>query len=213
MDVIVVEHVCARSEHGVEILAGARVRLMQEGALLAVCLLPVVHEIDLSPVGEREACDVDRVAEGVFGKLRAGDIVDSPAAVSPEHVDGGDLLPETGLSVWLNDVVEPGFQRRYHRTIDGQNLVDRDCAVGQRRDLERTRHSANAWAVDLVRRDDSGGRGDEVAGEASVFGLGPPHRPLGAPEESASRQRHSGGEQNEDRPNATRHRAKVRLLV
>ena len=212
MDMVVVEHVRARSEHGVEILAGARVRLMQEGALLAVRLLPVVHEIDLAPVGEREARDVDRVAEGVLGKLRAGDIVDSPAAVRAEHVDGLDLLPETGLSVRLDDVVEPGFQRRDHRAIDGQNLVDRDCAVGQRRDLERTRHSANAGAVDLLRGDDSGGRGDEVAGEAGVFGLGAPDRPLFAPEESAAPRDTAAESQKEDRPNATRHRAKMRLL-
>ena len=109
MDMVVMEHIRARSQHSGEILAGAGVSLMQEGALLAVRLLPVVHEIDLAPVGEREARDVDGVAEGVLGKLRAGDIVDSPAAIRAEHVDGRDLLPETGLSVRLDDVVEPSF--------------------------------------------------------------------------------------------------------
>ena len=212
MDMVVMEHIRARSQHGGEVLAGARVRLMQEGALLAVRLLPVVHEIDLAPVGEREARDVDRVAEGVLGKLSAGDIVDSPAAVRAEHVDGRNLLPETGLSVRLDDVVEPSFQRRDHRAVDGQNLVDRDRPVGQRRDLERTRHSADAGPIDLLRGNDSGGRGDEIAGEAGVFGLGAPDRPLFAPEKSASPQRYCGGKPEEDRPNATRHRAKMRLL-
>ena len=44
------------------------VGFMQEGGFLSVGLLPVAHKIDLAPVGEREAGDVDSVAEGVFGE-------------------------------------------------------------------------------------------------------------------------------------------------
>src|ERR1700684_49878 len=41
----------------------------------------------------------------------------------------------------------------------------------------------------------------------------PPHRPLGAAEESAALQTKSGGKHKQDRPNATRHFGKLRLLV
>ena len=153
MDVVVVEHVRARREHGREIPAGARVRLMQEGALLAVRLLPVVDEVDFPPVGQREAGDIDRVAEGMFGQPRARDVVDGAATIGAEHVDGRDPLPEAGLSVRLDDVIQPGLQRRDHRAVDGQRLVDRDRAIGERRDLERTGHAADARTVDLGRRE------------------------------------------------------------
>ena len=72
MDVVVMEHVRARPQDGGEILAGPGVGLMQEGAFLALRLLPVVHEINVTPIGEGEARDVDGVAEGVLGKPRAG---------------------------------------------------------------------------------------------------------------------------------------------
>ena len=146
MDVVVVEHVRARPQDGGEIPAGPCVRLVEERGLLAVALLPVVDEIDRPPVGQGEARDVDRVAEGMLGELRAGDIVDGAATIGAEYVDGRDPLAETGLRVGLDDVVEPRLQGRDHRTIDGQSLVDRDRAIGERRDMKRTRHAANAWA-------------------------------------------------------------------
>ena len=46
MDVVVVEDVRAGAQDGGEILAGARVDLMQEGGFLAVGRLPVVDEVD-----------------------------------------------------------------------------------------------------------------------------------------------------------------------
>ena len=46
--------------------------LVQEGGFLAVNRLPVVNEVDAPAIGEGEAGDVDRVAEGVFRKPRAG---------------------------------------------------------------------------------------------------------------------------------------------
>ena len=188
MDVIVVEHVCAWREDGREIPACARLRVMQEGALLAVRLLPVVDEVDFPPVGQCETGDIDRVAEGVFGEPRARDVVDGAATVGAEHVDGRDPLPESGLSVRLDDVIQPGLERGDHRAVDGQRLVDRNRAIGERRDFERTGHAADARTVNLGDGNHKIGRCDRSAGEAGIFGLRSPGRPLGAAEESAALQ-------------------------
>ena len=104
MDVVVVEHVRARPEHGGEILAGAGVRLVQEGRLLgAFGVFQSRTKSMLPAVGEGEARHVDRIAEGVLGEPRAGHVVDRPAAIGAEHVDGRDLLAEAGLRVRLDD--------------------------------------------------------------------------------------------------------------
>lgn len=79
--------------------------------------------------------------------------------------------------------------------------------------MKRTGHAANAWAVDLLRGNYEIGRCDQPAGKAGIFGLGPPHRPLSALEEAAAAQAESGGKHKQDRPNATRHCGKLRLLV
>ena len=97
MDVVVVEDVRARRQDGREIPAGAGVRLMQERGLLAVRLLPVVDEINRSSVGEREAGDVDRVAEGMLGELGAFDIVDRPASCRRRTRQVDDPLAEPRL--------------------------------------------------------------------------------------------------------------------
>ncbi len=213
MDVVVVEDVRAWAQHGGEILAGAGVRLVQKGGLLSVGPLPVAHICERPPVGEREAGHVDRIAEGVFGETRALDVVDRAAAVGAEHVDGRDPLAEAGLGVRLNDVVEPGLQRRDHRAVNDERLVEPDLAVRKRGDFERARHAADAGAVDLAHGNDGLGRGDELAGEAGVFGLGAPDRPLGPAEEAAARQREDGDERQDGWPNATRHRLKLRPFL
>jgi hypothetical protein len=79
--------------------------------------------------------------------------------------------------------------------------------------MKRTGHAANARAVDLLRGNYKIGRYDQPAGKAGIFGLCPPHRPLGAAEESAAAQTNSSGKHKQDRPNATRHCGKLRLLV
>ena len=122
------------------------------------------------------------VAEACSERRAPEHIVDAPAAIGAEHVDGRDPLPEAGLSVGLDDRVEPGLERRDHRTVDGERLVDRDRAFGERRHLEGTRHAANARAVDLGRGDDGVGEGHLPAGEAGLFGLRSPDRPLGTAE-------------------------------
>ena len=107
-----------------------------------------------APVRQGESRHVDGIAESVFGKLRAADVVDRAAAIGAEDVECRHLLAEAGLRVRLNDVREPGIQRRDHRAVDGQNLVDPDRAVGQSGNLQRARHAADARAVDLVSGDD-----------------------------------------------------------
>ncbi len=141
------------AKHGRKILAGAGMRLVQEGALLAIWPLPVAHEVDVAPVGEGEAGDIDGVAEGVLRELGARHIVDRPAAIGAEDFDGCDLLSEARFGVGLDDVLEPGLERRDHRAVDRQNLVERDGPVGDRGDLERTRHAANARSIDRGRGD------------------------------------------------------------
>ena len=94
---IVMEDVRARSEHRGEILAGSRMRLMQERSLLLPWILPVAHKLDRAPVGQRETRDVDGIAEGVLGEPFARHVVDRAAAVGSEHVERRDLLAEAGL--------------------------------------------------------------------------------------------------------------------
>ena len=100
--------------------------------------------------------------------------------------------------------------------IIGQSMVSTlstaDLAVGERRDLQRAGHAADARAVDLAGGDDSVGQRDELAGEAGVLRLGAPDRPLRTAEEAASRQGQSGEQRQDEWPNATRHRGNLRRL-
>ena len=119
------------------------------------------------------------------------------ATIGAEHFDARDPLPETGLRVRLDDGVEPGLQRRDHRAVDGEGLVDRNRPVGQSRDFQRTRHAADAGPVDFSRLDNGVGKGDLLAGKAGVFGLCAPDRPLGMAEEPATRETQSRSEREQ----------------
>ena len=101
------------------------VRLVQKRGFLGVRLLPVARDDDLAPVGEPEAGDVDRIAERMFRQLRACDIVDRAAAIGAEHVEPDDPLAEPRLRDRLHDLVQPGLDRRDHRTIYRERLVER----------------------------------------------------------------------------------------
>ena len=70
MDVVVVETVRARRQHGGEALAGGALHVAQE-SLLFRCAAPAILDRDASAVGERERGDVERVAEGMLGDARA----------------------------------------------------------------------------------------------------------------------------------------------
>src|SRR4051812_38950836 len=70
MEMIVVEHVGAWAEHGVEVAACADKNLTQELLFLRRAP-PAPHDRHLASVGEAEGHDIDRVAEGVLGQPRA----------------------------------------------------------------------------------------------------------------------------------------------
>ena len=117
-----------------------------------VGLLPVVHDDDLAPVGELEAGDVDRVAERMFGKLRAGHIVDAAAAIGAEHVEPDDRLRRNAPG---RRAARPASSQSSsagdHRAIDRH----RPCRPAPRRrrapeTLKRMRHAADAGSVDLA---------------------------------------------------------------
>ena len=190
VDVIVVEHVRARAEHGGEIPAGARMGLVQEGRLLRAGVFQSRTNSIVRPSASVNPATSTALPKACSERRCAGHVVDRAAAVGAEHVERRDLLAEAGLRVRLDDVVEPGLQRRNHRAVDGRAPCRAPTAPScEGRDAQGPRHAADAGTVDLGGGDDGLRKGDELAGEAGVFRLGPPDRPLRTAEEAAARQR------------------------
>ena len=185
-------------------------RLVEKGGLLRSGALPVADILDRPPVRQGEPRDVHRIAEGVLGQPRSRLVVDRTARIGAEHVDGRDLLAKARLGVRLHDVAKPRLERRDHRAVDGQRLVDADLAVVERGDLERPRHPADARPVDFMPRGDAVRKLDEVAGEAGVFRLGSPCRPFRTADESAARQAQGRERHDNPWPNTTRHGGTLR---
>ena len=94
MDVIVVERVRSRREHGREMLAGAGLHVAQERLRLLVAARPVAHDRDRAAVRQNEAADVERIAEGMFGQRRAHLVVHAAAGIGAHRVDLRDIGPE-----------------------------------------------------------------------------------------------------------------------
>ena len=69
----------------------------QKGPRLIIAAPPVAHQRDLPSVLENEAADVQRIAEGMFGKLRAALIVHAAAGVGAHGVDPNHPLTEPRL--------------------------------------------------------------------------------------------------------------------
>ena len=69
MEMIGMLRIRTRRQHGVEDLAGAALDVAQKSLLLGEAAPAVLHG-DPPSVGEREAGDVERVAEGVLGDMR-----------------------------------------------------------------------------------------------------------------------------------------------
>ncbi len=69
---IVVIDVVAGAEHGLEILAGRAVHVVQEARLLRRAMPAGLHH-HLAAVGEHKAGNVERIAEGMFGNAAAAD--------------------------------------------------------------------------------------------------------------------------------------------
>ena len=212
MEMVVMEHVGAGAEHRGEVLAGAGVNLVQERRLLTVGLLPVANDADLAPVRELEAGDIDGVAERVFRQSRAWNVVDAAAAIGAEGLQADDVGAEARLGARLHDLGEPSLERRDHRAIDRHRLVDAHRPVGERRHFERMGHAADARPVDFGLRRDIGGRLDQFARQAEVFGLRAPDRTLRALEPAAAAERQQGEDAQRFWPYATRHCVKMRAL-
>jgi hypothetical protein len=76
VDVVVVKRVGSRREDGGKDVAGAGLRLAQEGLFLFVAARPGLDHDDGVAIRELEPANVDRVAEGVLGQFRATKVVD-----------------------------------------------------------------------------------------------------------------------------------------
>ena len=113
VDVVVVIDVVAGRQHRRECLAGVKLHVVQE-ALLFRRAVPAVLDRDLAAVGEREAGDVERVAEGVLRHARAADHV--AARVAADLVDRGDRRAEPMQRRRLHAFAHPAVERRDDRT-------------------------------------------------------------------------------------------------
>ncbi len=58
----------ARAEDGLELRAGGGERLAQEAARIGIGTVPIGLDRDHAPVGQLEAGDIERVAEGMLGQ-------------------------------------------------------------------------------------------------------------------------------------------------
>ena len=102
MEMVVVEAVGARRQHGVELVAGRALHVAQE-ALLFRRAAPAILHGDPAPIGERERSDIERIAEGMFGDARAGLTVHAAAGIGRDLLDLGHRL------------TKPALRRRLHR--------------------------------------------------------------------------------------------------
>ena len=113
MEMVVVEGVGARAEHGREVVAGADEDLAQE-LLLLLGAAPALHDRDLAAVGEAEGHHVERIAEGVLRQPRA-----APAVARAAGIGAGSHLDDRGAEIErgrrLHHLGEPGVDRRDDR--------------------------------------------------------------------------------------------------
>ena len=119
MNVIVVIDIGAGRQHGRKLIAGRRLHVVQKALLLRRAAPAILH-LDRVAVGQVELGDVERIAEGVFGYMRARIAVHAAAGIR------GDLLDlDDGLA-------EPAHRRRLDRSRDP--LIERsDQRAGERR--------------------------------------------------------------------------------
>ena len=125
MDVIVVIDVGARRQHGVELLAGRALHVAQKALLFRHALPAVLHR-DAPAVGEREGGDVERVAEGVLGNMRARIAVHAAAGIGGDLLDLDHARAEPALRRRLHGIGEPAIQRRDDRTGQRRRRLHRD---------------------------------------------------------------------------------------
>ena len=150
MKMIVMKHVGAGAQYRGEMLARPGMGFMKEGRFLRIRLFPVLDDDDAAAVRQFEAGNVDRIAERMFGKLRAGDIVDAAATIGAERRQSDHRLAKMGLRGRLHHLRQPVLQCGNHRTIDRHRPLDRDRPIGQSRHFERMGEPANAGSVNFM---------------------------------------------------------------
>ena len=129
VDVIVVIDVGARRQHGGELLAGGGLHVVQK-ALLFRQPLPAVLDRNVPSVGEREARDVERVAEGVLGNMRIGIAVHAAAGIGGDLPDLDDARAEPAHRCRLHGIGEPAVEHRDDRTGQRRRRLDGDRPEG-----------------------------------------------------------------------------------
>ena len=125
MDVVVVEAVGARRQHGGELLAGRALDVAQESLLFRRAAPAVLHG-DPAPVGQREGSDVERIAEGMFGNSRAGLAVHAAAGIGGDLLDLGHRLAEPAHRRGLHRLRDPLIERGDDRTGERRRRLDLD---------------------------------------------------------------------------------------
>ena len=125
VDVVVVIDVRAGREHGREVLAGRRLHVAQE-ALLLRSAAPAVLDRDLAAVGERERCDVERIAERVLGDFRSALAVHAAARIGGDLPDLGDLHAEPLHRRRLHAAGKPAVERGHDRAGERRGRLHRD---------------------------------------------------------------------------------------
>jgi hypothetical protein len=104
VDVIVVIDVGARRQHGAELLTGGGLHVAQK-ALLFRHALPAILYRNVPAVGEREARDIQRIAEGVLRNMRARIAVHAAAGIGGDLLDLDDAGTEPALCYLADEAV------------------------------------------------------------------------------------------------------------
>jgi hypothetical protein len=132
VNMIVVKSVRAGREHGREALACAGMDGAQKSALLGLAF-PSALEIHLAAVGEAEARNVERIAEGVLGDGRPRLAVHGAAGIGGDLLDLDDRRAVPGHGRRLNRLVKPRLDIGDERTGQRRLRLELDKARRSRR--------------------------------------------------------------------------------
>ena len=125
VDVIVVIGIGARRQHGGELLAGRGLHVAKKALLFRRASPAVLHR-NLPSVGERETCDIQRIAKSVFGDMGVGIAVHAAAGIGRDLPDLDDARAEPAHRGGLHGIGEPAIERRDDRTCQRRRGLDRN---------------------------------------------------------------------------------------
>ena len=132
VDVIVVIDVGARRQHGVELLTGGGLDVAQKSLLFGHALPAVLHRDD-APVRQRKGRDIQRIAEGVLGNMRARIAVHAAAGIGGDLLDLGHAGAEPAHRGGLHGIGKPAIERRDDRTGQRRGGLHRHRTEGRDR--------------------------------------------------------------------------------